>query len=292
MDIALLKLRIEQDKDVGFNNLARLLESMSITCFRALDIADLKSKQQIKVNFPAIDSSDDDKDGGIALQVTSVADAKKIRDTIAAFEKKDATGKSIKDGYAKLYILGFCKASKTAKVPPYCEVIDPSFLVTRLIDADDENKIQMVLDSVRRQTNYPSLHPYSDIECLKIMLVGIGRNAIRHRMEAEGDVKKMTAGLNEVSELIGKGSINSKIKSKALSEIQDPKIQKFLLGVLNSIGKITAIVHTASRDDGFVYLNDKNMESIDKQKHAITKSAMQIAAAYGIDMPLEMHESD
>ena len=65
------------------------------------------------MNFPAIDSADDEKDGGIAVQVTSVANATKINDTIATFEKKDAAGKSIKGDYASLYIFGFCNCQKT-----------------------------------------------------------------------------------------------------------------------------------------------------------------------------------
>lgn len=96
-DIALLQLRINRDKDAGFNNMARLLESMSIQFFKAAGIANLISKNQIQVNFPAIDAADDNKNGGIAVQVTSVADVKKINKTIATFEKKDAGGKCLKD---------------------------------------------------------------------------------------------------------------------------------------------------------------------------------------------------
>ena len=47
-DVALLQRRIERDKDAGFNDMARLLESMSIQFFKAVDIANLKSKNQIK----------------------------------------------------------------------------------------------------------------------------------------------------------------------------------------------------------------------------------------------------
>lgn len=91
-DVALLQLRIERDKGSGFNDMARLLESMSIQFFKAVGIADLKSKNQIRVNFPAIDAADDDKDGGIAVQVTSVADTTKIKKTIATFEKRTPPG--------------------------------------------------------------------------------------------------------------------------------------------------------------------------------------------------------
>ncbi|SOY83455.1 conserved hypothetical protein [Cupriavidus taiwanensis] len=290
-DIALLQLRIERDKDAGFYDMARLLETISIQFFKALGIASLKSKNQIKVNFPAIDAADDDKDGGIAVQVTSVADAKKIKKTIETYEKKDGAGKCLKDGYATLYIFGFCKASTDATVPSYCQVVGPGFFVDRLIDLDDEERVQAVIDSVRRHVDYSSIHPYDDIECLKIALGYMGRNAVRHRMSCEGNINDMTKGLKEISELIGKGTVNGKQKSKAHHEFEDQEIGEFLRHVLNEIGSITAIVNRANRD-GFVYLNNHDMMSIDHRKRSITTLAQRIAAKHGIAMPLDMHEVD
>lgn len=290
-DIALLQLRINRDKDAGFNNMARLLESMSIQFFKAVGIANLKSKNQIRVNFPAIDSADDDKSGGIAAQVTSVADVKKINKTIATFEKKDAVGKCLKDDYATLYIFGFCKASKTAAVPGYCQVVDPSFFVNKLIDLDDEEKVQAIIDSVRRHVDYSSIHPYDDIECLKIVLGYVGRNAVRHRMYCEGNVDDMTKGLKEISELIGKGTVNGKQKSKAHHEFEDQEIGKFLRHVLSQIGEITAMVNRANRN-GSVCLNQQDMMKIDGLKQSIAVSAQDIAARNGIVTPLDMHELD
>ncbi|EKN4696839.1 SMEK domain-containing protein, partial [Yersinia ruckeri] len=62
-DIAILQLRVERDKDTGFNDMSRLLEAISIQLFKALGIANLKSKNQIRVNFPAIDAAEDNKNG-------------------------------------------------------------------------------------------------------------------------------------------------------------------------------------------------------------------------------------
>lgn len=290
-DIALLQLRIERDKDAGFNDMARLLESMSIQFFKAVGIANLQSKNQIRVNFPAIDAGDDDKEGGIAVQVTSVADAAKINKTIATFEKKDADGKCLKDGYATLYIFGVCKASATASVPSYCHVIGPGFFVNKLIDLDDEEKVQMVIDSVRRHVDYSSIHPYDDVACLKIVLGYVGRNAVRHYMSCEGNIDDMTKGLKEISELIGKGAVNGKQKSKAHHEFEDEAIGEFLRHVLSQIGGITAIVNRANRN-GFVCLNQQDMRAIDERKRSIATSAQHIAAMHGITMQLDMHEVD
>lgn len=288
-DIALLQLRIERDKDAGFNDMARLLESMSIQFFKAVGIANLRSKNQIRVNFPAIDVADDDKDGGIAVQVTSVADAKKINKTIATFEKTNTAGKSLKDGYSKLYIFGFCDASKTATVPSYCRVIGPGFFISKLVDLNDDEKVQMVIDSVRRHVDYSSLHPYDDIECLKIVLSYVSRNAVRHSMSCEGNLDDMTKGLREISELIGKGSVNGKQKSKAHHEFQDEGIGEFLRHVLCQIGSIAAIVNRAN-SNGFVCLTQHDMIAIDELKQSIANSAQQIADRKCIAKPPGIYE--
>jgi hypothetical protein len=290
-DVALLQLSIERDKDAGFNNMARLLESISIQFFKAVGIANLKNKNQIRVNFPAIDVADDDQDGGIAVQVTSVAGTAKINRTIAAFEKKDAAGKCLKDEYTTLYIFGFCKASRSVTVPNYCHVVGPSFFINRLIDLNDEERVQMIIDSVRHHVDYSAVHPYDDIECLKIALGYVARNAVRHYISCEGNVDDMTKGLREVSELIGKGTVNGKHKSKAHHEFEDQEIGEFLRHVLGQIGGITAIVHRASRD-GFVCLSQQHMMAIDEQKRSIVLAAQRIAARHGIAMSLGMHEVD
>ncbi|MEK8052608.1 SMEK domain-containing protein [Ideonella sp. DXS22W] len=214
-DIAILQRRIELGKDAGFNDMSRLLEVLTIQVFKALNIADLVRMDQLRMSFPAIDVADKGKSGGIAVQVTSVADANKVKKTIQAFEKQDANGKSIKDGYAKLYIFGFCKHAKRVEVPPYCEVIGPGFLVDQLTDLGDEVPVQDVLDAIRRHLDYASIHPYDDVACLRIALGYISRNAVRHFMSCEGDVNDMTRGLTEITELLGKGTVNRKEKSKA-----------------------------------------------------------------------------
>ncbi|MDP9605111.1 UNVERIFIED_ORG: hypothetical protein J2W38_004924 [Variovorax paradoxus] len=290
-DIAILQNRIGMDKGAGFNDMARLLESMSIQFFKAVGIADLKSKNQIRVNFPAIDAADDKRDGGVAVQVTSVADTRKIGKTIEAFEKKGANGKCLKDDYASLYIFGFCKTSKPANLPSYCQVVGPGFFVDKLVDLDDEEKVQLIINTVRNQVDYSSIHPYGDVDCLKIVLGYVNRSAVTHRMSCEGSIDAMTKGLSEISELIGRGTVSGRHKSKAYHEFKDQEIGEFLRDVLNQIGKIMAIVNHANRG-GFVCLNQQDMKAIDERKRLIVTSAQNIAAKHDIRMSLSMHEVD
>ncbi|MBB5530942.1 hypothetical protein GGD72_001720 [Stenotrophomonas maltophilia] len=293
-DIAVMQRRIELGKDAGFNDMSRLLEVLTIQFFKSLGIADLVRTDQLRTNFPAIDAADRIKNGGIAVQVTSVANATKVKKTIEVFEKKAPNGTSIKDSFAKLYIFGFCEHTKRAAVPTYCEVIGPGFLLDRLVDLGDEAPVQEILDSIRRHLDYGSIHPYDDVECLRIALGYISRNAVRHFMSCEGDVNDMTRGLNEITELIGKGTVNLKEKSKAHHEFQDDVIAAFLRLVMDRIGQITAIVNRRRLPgQNFACLGHEDMRAIDKLKQSITLSAQTIAASYGIpDMHLGMHEID
>lgn len=289
-----MQRRIELGKDAGFNDMSRLLEVLTIQFFRSLGIADLVRTDQLRTNFPAIDAADKIKNGGIAVQVTSVANAAKVKKTIQAFEKKDLNGTSIKDGFAKLYIFGFCKHTKRAAVPTYCEVIGPGFLLDRLVDLGDEIPVQDILDAIRRHQDYGSIHPYDDVECLRIVLGYISRNAVRHFMSCEGDVNDMTRGLTEITELIGKGTVNRKEKSKAHHEFQDDVIARFLRLVMDRIGQITAIVNRRRRPgQNFICLEHEDMRAINELKQSIASSAEAIATSYGIsDMHLGMHGMD
>ncbi|MDN4571841.1 regulator of acetyl CoA synthetase [Pandoraea cepalis] len=291
-DIAVMQRHIELGKDAGFNDTSRLLEVLTIQFFKSLGIADLVRTDQLRTNFPAIDAADKIKSGGIAVQVTSVADAAKVKKTIDAFEKKAPNGTSIKDSFAKLYIFGFCKHTKRAKVPTYCEVIGPGFLVDRLVDLGDEVPVQEISDAIRRHLDYRSIHPYDDVACLRIALGYISRNAVRHFMSCEGDVNDMTRGLNEITELIGKGTVNRKEKSKAHHEFLDDNIASFLRFVMDQIGRITAIVNRRRLPGrSFVCLEQGDMQAIDELKQSIASSAQSIATTYGVSgIHLGMHK--
>ncbi|MDR7273140.1 hypothetical protein J2X20_005825 [Pelomonas saccharophila] len=287
-DIAILQRYISLGKDIGFNNMARLLEALTIAVFKAAGIANLQSKSQIKVNFPAIDAADN-SGGGIAVQVTSNADAAKVKKTILAFEKRDAKGASLKDQYAKLYIFGFCNHAKRAKAPAYCEVIGTQFLIDQLTTLNDEARIQAVADAIHQHVSYASIHPYTDVDCLKIALGFIGRNALRHKMSCEGNVDDMTRGLNEISELINKGTVNGRTRSKARDQFLDDNIKAFLGRVSDTIGQITAIVYSKPRfSNNWINLTPRDDAAIDALKESISADAMFVAKKYGIAHPLAM----
>lgn len=284
-DIALLQTYIIQRQTAGFHDMERMLEALAIHMFRALRLGELENKNQLKVNFPAIDLADDKRK--VAVQVTSNASPAKIRKTIEAFEKKSSLGKSLSDKYSTLYILGFCKSSKTT-IPSYCQVIDPSYFIGELCDKADEDQIQQMLNAIRRHRSYSSLHPWDDKDSLEIILNTVNRSAVKHMMSCEGSISEMTKGLKEISELIGKGSVNGKERAKSISDFQEPKIVLFLRGVMDDISSILAIVNKSKIGAGdFVAVNQDGMRKIDGLKMKISKNASTIAKLYAIE--IEIH---
>lgn len=283
-DIALLQIYIVQRQKAGFHDMERMLEALSIHMFRALSIGELVNKNQLRVNFPAIDLADDKK--MIAVQVTSNASPAKINKTIKAFETKNDAGVSLKDSYSTLYIFGFCKSSKSP-VPTYCKVIDPSYFIGELCDKADEDQIQNMLNAVRRHQDYSSLHPWNDKDSLEIILNTINRNAIKHMMSCEGNITDMTKGLREISELIAKGAIRGKERAKSISDFDDQSMIKFLRDVMDAVSDIQAIVNKSKVGLGdFVAIDYDGMMKIDELKVQISKKSSEIVKLNQIDIEI------
>ncbi|EBE4971307.1 regulator, partial [Salmonella enterica] len=280
-DIALLQLYIAQRKQAGFHDMERMIESLTIFMFRALKMGELENMNQIKVNFPAIDLADNQN--MVAVQVTTNASPAKIKKTITAFEKTNELGVSLKDKYSVLYIFGFCKSSKYS-VPSYCKIIDPGYFVNELCDKADEDMILDMLDAIHRHQDYTSLHPWNDKDSLEIILNIINRNAIKHRMNCEGSIFDMLTGLKEINEVITKGTIQRKQRSKSISDFNDQSMVKFLRDVMGDLSVIQAIVNKSKINQGdMVCISYEDMITIDKLKAKIANDSSEIASLNNID---------
>lgn len=286
--ISLLQLYILNRQKAGFKDMERMLEALCSQTFKAVAIGNFVNMNQIKVNFPAIDLADDEK--SIAIQVTSNASPAKIKKTIAAFEKVDKSGKSLKDKYAKLYIWGFCKFSISDNpLPTYCEVIGTEFIIDKLVEQGDTEKVITVFNSIIKHEASLHLHPWEDVDCLKIMLFRINRDAVKHRMIAEGSIEKMIGGLQEITQIITTGKLNGRQESKPYSEFHDQDIQSFLLNTLGNISKIKAIVNTRKvPDSDFVCLYSEDNFKIDNIKKAIAEEASRIAKQFKINLEINI----
>jgi hypothetical protein len=278
-DIVLVQYYIDINQQAGFSDMTRLLEALSIKLFHATHDLNLKNKNLLHPNFPAIDLADDS--ARTAVQVTTNADAKKIRHTLKMFESHN-----LKTGYDSLIIFGFNNCSKLKDLPTYCSVLRPSDLVSIITDKNDENLVQTIVDA-QQHTDFSRLHPYDDLNCLEIVLRHLDRNAVKHLMIREGSYKDMVNALNEISELISKGTINRKSKGKSVDNFDNPKIRDFLIAIRHLVGEIVAIVNENRSSDGSYFDLTLSMGTIDKKKQKIIDLSNFIAQEVGSKLRIE-----
>ena len=279
-DISLIQRYIDINQKTGFQIMNRLLESLSIKLFKIIYDYDLRNLNTNKTNYPAIDLVDKDKK--IAIQITTNATKRKINDTIEKFFKNNLDKK-----YNTLIIYGFCKANKklTSKE---CIIIDTSDLINELINMNNGDKVD-VFNEIRQHVDYSALHPYSDVDCLNILLQTIDRNAIKHSMRCEGDYDNMVDGLNEITELISEGKIKKKYAGKPVNQFNDRDIIDFMLSIRDNISEIISIINKKKMPQrNRICLDCSDMEKIDGIKNTIIMASNKIAKEKNI--PLYIHE--
>ncbi len=281
-DISILQRHIALNQATGLTNMLRLLESMSIALFRSSHGYDLKNKNLEIANYPAVDLVDDQK--RVAIQVTSNADAKKVKHTIKQFQKH-----GLFKEYDKLIIFGFLKQTPSTNFPAYCEVIGVETLIAMVMDKNDEATVQRVVDAIEQHVDYSGLHPYTDENCLSVVLHCVDRNAIKHPMYCEGSHSDMMTGLNEITELISKGTINGKTRNKSLDQFADLKIQQFLTNIRHEISKISSIInqHRMHSHD-MVCIPHGDFQKIDTIKRKILSIANNAAKYAQLNIKLSM----
>lgn len=281
-DIAFMQRYIEIRVATGFNDMQRLVEVTAASLFKHTHGYNLENANLIKTNFPAIDLCDDIQ--GVSVQVTINATPAKVKKTIAAFEKANLHTK-----YGKLYIFGFCSAGKNASGRSYCEVIGIPSLLNIIINKSSNDDLAGVCEAIRRHTDYSRFHPWDDLNCLKILLNHIDRDAIKHRMSCEGNINDMTTGLREVNELISKGSVGKKEKSKCIDDFEDEEITVFMREIRKNISEIISIVNR-SRQQGseFVDIKYEDLKRIDEIKSYILDLSNETAKKKGLDIQITM----
>jgi len=286
-EIALLKHFLEMQKSSGFGEASRIVEILARELFTAAGYGKFKDAHLKKVNQEAFDLYDDKS--RIAVQVTANAGSVKLRKTIAAFEKKNEQGKSLLDSYGKLYVWGVNSAQKGWKsCPAYCEILDSDYLVAKLVSDADMDSLSNAINAIRKhQGSSLLLMPYSDVNCLNVVLGVMNRSAIKHSMACEGSVEGMKQGLSEVQEIIGKGSIKGRSVTKTISEYSNPNIVKFLRQVQDCVSDIDAIVHSATYEE-FCSLNLEQNNEINELKKHIRSAVNKVSEEYSLGFSMRL----
>jgi hypothetical protein len=177
------------------------------------------------------------------------------------------------------------KCNIRTQVPTFCKVVNVGNIISSLTDKNDEDAVQKVIDAFKQHTDFSRLHPYEDRPCLEIILGVIDRNAVKHRMCCEGSYLEMRAAFDEVTEVISKGKIGKKQKSKCIDEFYNESIKEGLRGIRDDIGKILAIVNRSRIQDGVFYNIDlQEMQRIDDLKISIMSRCNDLAIENNISI--------
>lgn len=146
-----------------------------------------------------------------------------------------------------------------------------------------------MLDAIRRHQDYTSLHPWNDKDALEIILNVINRNAIKHTMICEGSLHDMLIGFNEINEVIGKGTIQRKQRSKSIADFKDQGMVKFLRGIMDDLSHIQAIINKSKVNNGdFVNISNEDMVRIDQLKIKIANDSSKIAKKNNIKVEIKV----
>lgn len=258
----------------------KLVEALCITLFKATHDLNLQNMNRRVCNFPAIDLAD--FSNRVAVQVTTNATARKVNQTIKMFKKH-----KLDADFDRLIVIGFCNASPPKAMPQFCEVIGMDEMTSLLISGSSKENIESAINSVRQHHDYSKIHPYDDINCLEMVLGCIDKNAIKHLSCCEGDYGDMVTGLNEISELISKGQIRDRSRSKAVDDFLNQDIKDFLRTVRDKISQILVVINRRKRHpDNLVCLFQHDMTEIDNLKKDIVCLSNQVSSKFKIPITM------
>jgi hypothetical protein len=273
--LAFLKIYIQTYVDSSFTDLTFDLERLITNYLNVFEKPDDKfvNVNSIKHNYPAVDLVSVKK--GVAIQVTTNADKRKVDKTISTFKKHSLT-------YKQLIIIGFVKSTKT-KIPNV--KINGIEYLTDLAKYADSNQLDQLFDTLKRQIPWNSLSPLDDKHCYDVIFDVINRSAVRDYTICEGDFNKMSDGLFEIKEIITTGKIKGKnIRAKALVEFND-NIKRKLQEIEFHISHILQICNANKnqRQSDFLCLTRQETDEIDDLKEKIITNSNLLSKELGLN---------
>lgn len=207
--LTFLQAYVQNHVDNSFTDLTFNIEHLILNYINVFENDNDKyiNVNTIKHNYPAVDLISVNK--GIAIQVTTNADKKKVDDTIETYKKQHLK-------YKNLIIIGFVKTTNPKVIG--AKVYGVEYL-TRLATYADNKQLDELYELLQRQIPWNSLTPLDDKHCFEVIFDVINRSAIRDYTMCEGDFDKMADGLSEIKEIITTGKIKGKnIRAKGLVE--------------------------------------------------------------------------
>lgn len=217
-------------------------------------------------NYPAIDLINSSKK---AIQVTTNADLRKVKKTLATYQKHNLK-------YNELIIIGFVKSTKSTL--PNVTVHNHNYLIELAKKAKSSQKDELY-EILKRQIPLNSLSPLDDKLCYDVVFDVINRSAVRDYTVCEGSFEKMVNGLDEIKQIISNGYIKGKsIRAKALVEYSN-KVKNQLSEIEFFVSSILQICNSNKnhRNSVFLCLTRKETDEIDDFKEKIMDKANTLA---------------
>lgn len=227
----------------------------------------------IKHNYPAIDLINVTKN--IAIQVTTNADLKKTKETIATFKKHNLK-------YSNLIVIGFVKATKSKLAGVTVYGFEYILNLAKYANDQQQDKIYEIL---KRQIPLNILTPMDDKMCFDVVFDVINRSAVRDYTICEGDFDRMIMGLFEIKEIITTGVIKGKsIRAKTLVEYTD-KVKNKLAEIEFNVSSIIQICNANKNEKGydFLCLSRHETDQIDELKANIIEKTNFLAESFGLN---------
>jgi len=273
--ITFLQNYIQNNVKQSFTDLTFDLETVIMDFFNVFENDNEKYENInfLQHNYPAIDLVNKHKN--IAIQVTTNADLRKVRKTIATYEKHNLN-------YTSLIIIGFVKA--TRKTLPNVKIYTSDYLL-ELAKQGTSNQKDNLYEILKRRIPWNSLSPLDDKLCYDIVFDVIDRSAVRDFTFCEGDFNKMVEGLYEIKEIITTGVIKEKsIRAKALVEYSK-EVKEQLREIEFYVSNIIQICNANKNRRGadFICLNQDETRQIDNLKEKVIKKSNELADKLGIN---------
>ncbi|PVD49367.1 hypothetical protein DC498_25355 [Terrimonas sp.] len=267
--LAFLKTYVQIYVDNSFTDLTFDVERLITNYLNVFEKPDEKfvNVNAIQHNYPAVDLVSAKK--GIAVQVTTNADKRKVDKTIATYNKHSLS-------YKQLIVIGFVKATKL-KIPNVS--VHGIEYLTNLAKFANSNQLDDLYDILKRQVPWNSLSPLDDKHCFDVVFDTINRSAIRDYTLCEGSFDQMADRLYQVKELITTGKVKGEsIRAKALVEYND-NVRRKLHEIEFLISHILQICNANrnKRKSNFLDLSRQETDEIDDLKEKIINNTNSLA---------------
>lgn len=242
--ITLIRSYVSLNTKSGFNDAAKALEPLFQEIFKVTRGLDLKNANITCSSTPAIDLVDDNKK--VAVQVTTTANKNKVSKTKKTYEDYEDT---FAQHYDELVIVGFCKKANSKDYPRQTnnntkiEVLGLEDIINQ-ISTSEVQKIRDFREILNK--NFPQFHQchaYQDIDCFKVIMRFVNRDALKHPNTCEGSFDDKKKALKEIKQLLTAGYADGHpYVLKPLTSYSD-EYQEILDNMNNKIGSMIKILN-------------------------------------------------